>query len=149
MRDYLRDYATAAFKFYAQNGKSTEKYKKQIYIKALEEGLIREGSKSGVSKPTEAAVIAAERAVNLKIAEIRDMEAVEKVIAELDVKRKRDIIQAIEFVYFSSPEKDIEDIKAKVHHAEIFIPASERSIYRWLRQSRNLFAVERGLRVEE
>ncbi|MCB2297781.1 hypothetical protein [Clostridium tagluense] len=148
MKDYLRDYVTAAFRFYAKNDKSAEKYKKKIYIQALEEGMIREGGKSGVSKPTESAVIAAERAVSLKIAEIRDMEAVEKVIAELDVKRRRDIIKAIEYVYFSNPEKDIEDIKAKVHHAEIFIPASERSIYRWLRQSRDLFAVERGLRVE-
>lgn len=147
MKDYLRDYVTAAFRFYAKNDKSAEKYKKKIYIQALEEGMIRESVKSGISKPTESAVIAAERAVSLKIAEIRDMEAVEKVIAELDVKRRRDIIKAIEFVYFSSPEEDAEDIKAKVHRAEIFIPASERSIYRWLRQARDLFAIERGLRI--
>ncbi|MCB2359433.1 hypothetical protein [Clostridium estertheticum] len=147
MKDYLRDYTTAAFRFYAQNDKSAEKYKKKVYIQALEDGMIREGNKSGISKPTETAIIAAEGAVSLKIAEINDMEAVEKVIAELDVKRRRDIIQAIEYVYFSNPQKDIEDIKAKVHIAEIYIPASERSIYRWLRQARDLFAVERGLRV--
>ena len=147
MRDYLRDYVTAAFRFYAQNGMSAEKYKKKIYIQALEEGLISEGNKSGVSKPTESAVIAAERAVSLKIAEIRDMEAVEKVIAELDVKLRGDIIQAIEYVYFKDCNQELENIKAKVHTAEIFIPASERSIYRWLRHARELFAVERGLRI--
>lgn len=149
MKDYLRDYVTAAFRFYAKNDKSAEKYKKKVYIKALEEGMIREGIKSGISKPTESAVIAAERAVSLMVAEIKDMEAVEKVIAELDVKGRCDIVQAIEYVYFSDPEEDIENIKAKVHIAEIYIPASERSIYYWLRQARELFAVERGLRMEK
>jgi hypothetical protein len=146
MKDYLRDYATAAFRFYAQNGKSAEQYKSKIYEEALEN--IRKSEKrEGVSKPTEAAVMAAERAVNEKIAEIKDMEAVELTLAELGVKRRHDIIQAVEFVYFKNAEDQLEDIKAKVLSAQINIPASERAIYYWLRQARQLFAIERGLRL--
>lgn len=147
MKDYLRDYATAAFRFYAKNGKSAEKYKKKIYDDALEDGSIREGKKSGSSSPTEAAIMRAERAVNEKIAEIKDMEAVELTLAELGANRKHYIIEAIEHVYFSAIDSDIDDIKAKVHTAEMSIPASERSVYYWLRQARKLFAIERGLRV--
>lgn len=146
MRDYLRDYATAAFRFYALNGKSAEEYKKKIYDNALDNIRKSEGC-VGVSKPTEAAVIAAERAVDDKIAEVRDMEAVELTLAELGVKRRHDIIQAIECVYFKNPEDQLEDIKTKVLSAQMFIPASERSIYYWLRQARQLFAMERGLRM--
>lgn len=148
MKDYLRDYTVAAFRFYALNGNSAEEYKKKIYTKALEEQSKNEGN-CGISEPTESAVIAAQRAVRLRIAEIRDMEAVEKVIEELDVNRGHDIIQAIKYVYFNNPENSKEDIKAKVRTAESFIPASERSIYIWLRQARDLFAVERGLRVDK
>lgn len=147
MRDYLRDYATAAFIFYARNGMSAEKYKKKLYIEVLESQKKNEGGSGGISKPTESAIIAAEREVNSKIAEIMDMEAVEKVIAELDVRKRHDIIQAIEYVYFNNCNEKSEDIKARVHNAETYIPASERSIYRWLRQARDLFAIERGLRI--
>jgi hypothetical protein len=148
MKDYLRDYSTAAFRFYAMNGRSAEKFKQKIYLEALVEHKNGDGS-SGISKPTEAAIMAAERAVNEKLAEISDMESVDKVIAELEVKHREDIIKAIEFVYFKDSDKEfnIGDIQDRVHNAAIHIPAGERSIYRWLRQARQLFAIERGLRA--
>jgi hypothetical protein len=147
--DYLRDYTTAAFKFYARNGKSTEKYKKKIYLDAIENGMIKSGLRSsGISSPTEAMIIAAEREVNNKLAEIQDMESVERTLAELFVLKRYDILQAVDIVYFKDCVEKNEDIKAKVHQAEIFIPASERSIYRWLKIARNTFATERGLRIE-
>ena len=83
MKDHLRDYATAAFRFYAKNGKSAEKFKQKIYIEALDEIRRKETRvKDGISKPTEDAVIKAEMAVNEKISEIKDMEAVDRVLAE-------------------------------------------------------------------
>lgn len=145
MKDHLRDYAAAAFRFYANNGKSAEKYKKRIYEEALE-NIGRSGGGSGISKPTESAIMAAERAVNIKIAEIKDMEGVELTLAELRARNRSDIVQAIEYVYFTEQEGNLDDTKAKVHAAEIFIPASERSIYYWLKQARQIFAIERGLR---
>lgn len=149
MKDYIRDYATAAFRFYAKSGMSAEKFKQKIYIEALEEHKKNEGGSSGISKPTEAAIIVAEKAVNERIAEISDMEAVDKVIAQLEVKHRYDIIKAIQQVYFkdSDIELNIGDIQNRVHAAAINIPASERSIYRWLRQARELFSYERGLRI--
>jgi hypothetical protein len=45
-------------------------------------------------------------------------------------------------VYMAEPQKDLKrnEITDRVHAAEIEIPASEGSIYRWLRIIRELFA---------
>ena len=83
MKDYLRDYCTEAFRFYACNGMNADKYKQKIYDEALEEYTKHEKG-SGISCPTEAAIIRAENAVDEKLAEIKDMEAVEMTIAELE-----------------------------------------------------------------
>lgn len=151
MKDHIRDYATEAFRFYAKNGKSAEKFKQKIYIEALEEIKKRETSvKDGISKPTEKAIIAAEEAVSERISEILDMEAVDKVLAEFDVRRKV-INKAIEIVYFTDPDKELQsgDIKNRVVKASVEIHADERSIYRWLKKARELFAYQRGLRIKK
>lgn len=148
MKNHIRDYATEAFRFYAKNGMSADKYKQQIYDKALEEQKKNEG-KSGISKPTEAAIMRAEAAVNAKIAEIKDMEAVELTIKELEISMSCNMKKAIEIVYFADPDKKLEkgDIHNRVHFAEVNIPASEKTIYRWLGKARKIFAENRGLRV--
>lgn len=151
MKDYLRDYATAAFRFYAKNGMSAEKFKRKIYIEALENIKKKESkAKNGISKPTEGALIAAEMSVNERISEVLDMEAVDKVLAELEARKKSYIIKAIEIVYFKDPDIELElgDIKNRVIKASHEIPASERSIYSWLKQARELFAYQRGLRIK-
>lgn len=150
MKDYLRDYATAAFRFYAKNGMSAESYKQKIRDEAIEEIKKREVKvKNGISNPTEEAILAAEKAVDEKIAEIKDMEAVEMVLAELKGTRRPYIVQAIEIVYFKEPDKNIElgDIQDRINEASIIIPAGERSIYYWLKQARELFSYQRGLRI--
>jgi hypothetical protein len=147
MKNHIRDYATEAFRFYARNGKSAEKYKQKIYDEALQELSKEKGS--GISKPTEAAIMRAETAVNEKVAEIKDMEAVELTMAELNASKYRDYVQAIEFVYFKDADKKLQkgDIYNRVHQAEINIPASERTIYNWLSKARKIFAINRGLRI--
>jgi hypothetical protein len=57
--------------------------------------------------------------------------------------------RAVEIVYFADPQRPLEkgDIEARVHKAEIEIPASRQSVYTWLRRARKLFAIERGLRI--
>lgn len=151
MKDYLRDYATAAFRFYAKNGRSAEKYKEKIYNEALEEIKKREAKvKDGISKPTEAALMAAEAAVNEKIAEIMDMEAVEKVLADNTYNFKhRYIVRSIEMVYFKDCDKEITkgDIQHRITAVAQELYASERSVYYWLREARELFAYHRGLRI--
>jgi hypothetical protein len=151
LKDYLRDYATAAFRFYAKNGMSAEKFKQKIYIEAIEKIEQKEVSvKCGISKPTEEALIKAEKAVNERISEIQDMEAVDKVLAELEARRKKYIIKAIEIVYFKECDRELEigDIKNRVIKASNEIPVSERNVYRWLKQARELFSYHRGLRLK-
>lgn len=148
MKNHIRDYATAAFRFYAEKNMSADEYKKKIYDEALEDYKKRQKS-AGISCPTEAAIIRAERAVNEKLAEIKDMEAVELTVAELRVKPQgRAIVQAIEIIYFKDADKELKkgDIHSRVHTAEIYIPASQNTVYRWLREARRLFAEKRGLR---
>lgn len=148
MKDYLRDYCTEAFRFYACNGMNADKYKQKIYDEALEQQKRLEG-KSGIGSPTEAAIIRAEAAVDEKLAEIKDMEAVEMTLAELHARAMPYIVQAIKIVYFQDAGKELEpgDISLRVHAAELYIPASERSVYYYLKKARILFAEHRGLRI--
>lgn len=141
-KDYLRDYCTEAFRFYARSGG------RSAFIKSIENDIIRSKG-SGVSKPTEAALIRQEQIIAEHASELADIDAVSKVLVYLDICRHRDIIQAIEIVYYTDCWKDLEkgDISARVHKAELTIPASTNTIYRWLRQARDMFAKERGLRI--
>ena len=139
-KDHIRAYCIAAFRFYKQVG-GAEKYKQKIYDEAM---LTQNGGKgSGISNPTEAMIIRAEKAVEDKIAEWSDLEAVEDTLTELRIDFKFEAIKAIEQVYFA----DDEDIQGKVHTASLYIPASERQVYRWLGKAREIFAENRGLRV--
>ena len=141
-KDHIRDYTTDMFRFYAKSGG------KDKYIKSIIEDIQR--SKGvGVCNPTEAEIIAKEEVISSKAAELADIEAVDKVLFALDVCEHKATLQAIEMVYFKDCWRDIErgDIQDRVHHAEIYIPASERQIYRWLAMARKMVARERGLRL--
>lgn len=155
MKDYLKDYATTAFRFYARNGKDAVEYKKKIHDDAIATIKRREIQTKGLGgSPTEAMVIEAENMLSFKIAEIKDMEAVEATIRRLESMRfsqGRAIIQAIEIVYFKNPYKELVkgQLTERVSIAVDNIPASESFIYRGLRKARDIFAIERGLRIEK
>ena len=141
MKDHIRDYATAAFRFWAKwQGKDN-------YIRYLVDDLQRQKG-SGLISPTEAAVIHKEQVIEAYKAEIADLEAVEEVI-KICERHYADVLRAVRMVYFISPDRPLRwgDIVDRVHDAEISIPASDRQIYRWLKQARTLFAEERGLRL--
>lgn len=145
-KDKNRDYCTDAFRFFMQVGGNTELFKAKIreeYLKSYE------GGGSGVSKPTEAALIRAEQAVDSRVAEVKDVEAVEKVIAQLKAGGRSDIVKCIEIVYFTDADKELmkSDIQSRVDKCVIEIHISERQVYKLLGQARKLFAIERGLRV--
>lgn len=148
-KNHVRDYATAAFRFYACTGSSV-KYKKKIYDEAIARQRRLEGNQGSISCPTEAAIIHAEDALDAAAAELKDLEAVEKTIAFIERNRDgNNMMKALEMVYMAEPLKNIEwgEISERVHHAEINIPASEKTIYRWLSLAVMTFAKERGLRV--
>ncbi len=149
-KNNVRDYATAAFRFYAQTG-SSAKYKKKVWDDAIElQRQLEEKRKNGdTSCPTESAIIRADIAVQAASAELNDLEAVEKVktILENSVIGK-DIWKAVEFIYMAEPQKDIghREICDRVHKFGITLPASERQVYRWLATACDGFAEARGLR---
>ena len=139
MRQTYREYATDAFRFLAREG-SAEKY-----IAKIVEDIMRKQRGAGIASPTEAALIHKEAAIRDKAAELADLEAAEKVYSYSSKETR----QAIEIVYFADCWRNIErgEIGERIHKAELWIPASERDIYRWLSKARRDFAVERGLRI--
>lgn len=152
MKDHIRDYATAAFRYYAELGCPTyDMLKKQIYEEALRQSKKELVHTKGISKPTERAIMNAERAVENHEAELRDILAVQEIIERLNFERKYTVVRAVQIVYFADADKPLEkgDIVARVHQAELEIPASEPTVYRSLATARKMFAEERGLRFEK
>ena len=122
-KDSIRDYATEAFRFYASCGRLTsEQIKEKIYKEIYEQSKKEFGhcGIKGFSDSTAYAVLKAEEAMTQMQAEFEDILAVERTLAQVN----RHIKKAV----------------------EIEMPASERSIYYWLRKARIIFAEERGLR---
>ncbi len=138
-KDHIRDYATEAFRFYARWGG------RDSYVKSLLSDL-QQHKGSGICSPTESALIHKEQVMREHMAEIADLEAVENVLRICG----HDVRQAVEMVYLAKPYEELEwgEIKQRVHYAEIHIPASQATIYRWLARARRMFAEERGLRLK-
>lgn len=127
-KDFIRDYATEAFRYYASIGKTFEEVKEEIYRKAIEE------SKKEVIE---------------KKGELEDLLAVEETIKQLVRERNGlEINKAIELVYFIAPEKELgrNEFSSRVLNAAQEIHCDERTVYRYLGKARNIFAENRGLR---
>lgn len=146
-KDSIRDYATEAFRFYAAKGKPSYRNLKAQYMAEALDNYHREYEKGGggISKPTEAAVIYAERTVEKKLAELLDILAVEKVY----YTSYPDVREIIEIVYFECPTEPLRkgDISQRVTKASIYTFNSERAVYSILKAVRLKFAEERGLRI--
>lgn len=153
-KTHYRDYATAAFQLYAQEG-SVAKYKQKINCQAFNDALKDKGGKSLNGSPVEAEVLrnaeareAAEKALQRVESTLADLDAVERAMLRLELSRGGgDKMKALRMVYIQKDEIKRGTIQARVHNAEIQIPASERSIYAWLLEARRFFAEERELRL--
>jgi len=148
-KDNIRDYATEAFRFYAACGRLTaaeleEKVRQEIYTKSKRE-FLHNGGPHLSSDATAYAVMQAEDAVAEMQAEFLDILAVERTLMQLDEAQRK----AVEIVYFTKPDQELEkgEISRRVHQAEMEIPASTDTIFRWLRLARKTFAQARGLRI--
>lgn len=140
-KDYTRDYITEAYRLYAAMGQPRhDDIKRDIYNNALMDN----------NTNPSAAVAHAEKAVELATPMLLDLLAVERTISLLERGDKSYIIKAIKAVYFVSPSSPLRkgDISNRVHRLSIDMPASERSIYQWLREARLLCASIRGLRID-
>ncbi len=150
-KERSRDYSTAAFQLHAQTGGH------EVYAKRLHEQLIREAAEykqpsetgigAGAADPMAAADARYQRLWAEHAAELADLLAVTETIEWLERLNLGDHIKAMRRVYLTDPwaELDGEEIRERVHAAEIAIPASVRSIYYWLSDCRAIFAWRRGL----
>lgn len=144
-KDHIRDYAIEAFRYYSYLGKPhKEDLENKYYQEALEQYQRSLEKGTGISKPTEQAVMHAESCVRQKQGELWDILAVEKTLAQLRGFERL----AIEMVYFPHAQRVIKkgEIQERVNKASINIPAGTATVYRYLKKARNIFAYERGLR---
>jgi len=156
-KDHIRDYATAAFRFWAQEGGTVnvsglEQFKRKIIseVEARSAGCIGEVRTYDIATPVEDWLLAQEKAYRKYGAEIADLQAVDEVLRISQYMHNGKMMrQAIEIVYFSDASHALAkgDIEARVHKAELMIPASYRTVYRLLNRARELFAENRGLRA--
>ncbi len=80
-----------------------------------------------------------------------DLRAVGECLQLLCAEDKAYIADAVRAVYFVAPGMSIKkgEIGARVAAFARACPASEREVYRWLKQARVRFAAVRGLRVRK
>lgn len=141
-KDYLRDYSTAAFNLYGKVG-NVENYKKSL-LEEIEH--IKASSGSGINKPTEAALMRAEEQLSLKIATIKDLEAVEKTLNELKATNIT-MFNVVNDVYVNNTFKRSE-IENSVIRTASKNYLSRRAVYKYLKKARDIFAYTRGLRID-
>lgn len=147
VKSNYRDYAVSAFRFFAEAG-SSRAYREMILADVAQTHADGPAAK-GYGSPTEAQVMRGEMALDNARAELADLEAVERTLDRIDHDRRaREMRQAVRMVYMTDPDVDMDraEISRRVAQASIMIPASERSVYYWLRLARDFFAEERGLR---
>ena len=148
MKDHIRDYATEAFRFYARLGfPSYEDIRREIYDDALKLAKSELDHGKGIRKPTEAAVIRVQAAVDTHADMLNDILAVETTLRALPDECRR----AVELVYFAGAGKPLNrgDIAGRVATAASAIPADRRTVFRWLKTARRMFALERRLRTDD
>ena len=140
-KDPTRDYIINAFRLYALWGRpSSQEAEARIYQQALNK---YENLEEDVSK--------IELFVKKNKCKLDDIESVNKMLKILKTENRDYIINAIENVYFYAPNKDLRrnDITNRVRMYAQKCPASESSVYNWLRYARKICAKERGLSVED
>lgn len=151
-KDNIRDYATAAFRFYAQHG-SYEEYKagkmKAIFEEMAKQEKVKVKNGGSVFSPTESQLIRAEEKFEQCQAEAEDIKAVERALYIISRDQAGwDIRDCVEAVYFKDADKPLEkgDIQARVDGLVDKLYISDRQIYRYLAKARRAFAFERNLR---
>ena len=157
LKDHIRDYATAAFRFWAREGGTVsvsglDQFKRKIIceVEARQAEYIGGVRTYDIATPVEDWLLAQEKAYKRYSAEIADLQAVDEVLRVSQyIHNGKMMRQALEIVYFADAGRPMTkgDVEARVHRAELTIPASYRTVYRLLNKARALFAENRGLRV--
>ena len=141
-KDWIMDYATGAFVRYASLGMPTRA--------AYEESVRQEVYKRLATLEPRLILIKAEAEVSKRKPLLEDIDAVNKVFMMLRENDKEYILDALRAVYFVAPYTRVSRsvYASRVRAFSMEYPASEISVYRWLKSARELFAVYRGLTIE-
>lgn len=153
--DSTRDYATAAIIRYARLGCPTRsEYEAVIRNQVYEKYRL---------KSPEYITRVADKEVAARRALLDDIDAVDRMLgvlrgrirlsgadASAALRNGEDIADAVSFVYFGLCRgyPSHRSIALRVRAYATSLPTTERTVYRWLRSARRLFAVLRGLTIE-
>ena len=142
-KDEVRDYATAAFRFWARHGCPT-------YEEAAERIRQRALRKARGSDPAKALAYA-EAEVEKASAGLCDIMACSQVFETLTETGRGVICDAVRAVYMVDPWRAPKrgELSRRVLAFAYETPLSERQVYLYLRQARELFALARGLRIDD
>lgn len=136
-KDNIRDYATAAFATYARYGRRTEaELRDYIYHKELQR----------YDRP-DIAVKKAEEEVNRNYALLMDVAAVDKTLDILSKCGDPNRLKVVESVYLDCSVLKKQEISRRVRKIAYELPVGERTVYRWLKEARLMFAELRSLNV--
>ncbi len=142
-KEPYRDYATSAFVRYANLGCPThEAYEKRV----------REDVYNRLAfQPPNVIAIKADAAVSIQKPIFDDIDAITKMFRMLEENRKSYISDAVRAIYLINPPKNgtfsrdeiVDRVHAYMHTAHL----GERTVYRYLKHARQLFAMHRGLTI--
>ena len=141
-KDWIKDYATGAFVRYASLGMPTRK--------DYEENIRQEVYKRLATWEPKLILIKAEAEISMRKPLLEDIDAVNKVFLMLRENDKEYILDAVRAVYFVPPYTRVSRsvYASRVRGFSMSYPASEISVYRWLKSARELFALYRGLTID-
>lgn len=134
-KDNISDYAIAAFARYAHYDRRSEnELKEYIYHRELLKH----------DRP-DIAVKCAEEAVGENAALFADIAAVEKTLELMSRCGDPDRLKAVKAVYVSKAGSARREVALRICSIALEIPVAERTVYRWLKEARTVFAEIRGL----
>lgn len=142
-KEVYRDYATAAYIFWAHKGYITG----DEFIEKVKQKAIRESKNE---EPADANRYIRACVTN-HLASKKDIEACCKAFSLFEESGKEYICDAVRSVYGIYPVFTIRrgDITARVRAYAHSANTDERNVYRWLEQARKTFAAMRGLRFDD
>lgn len=142
-KDFIRDYATEAFVYWARHGCPS-------YDEAVERVRARALRRAYGSDPQRASAYA-DAEVDKAAAGLCDIMACAETFRILDNTGKGLVCDAVRAVYMVEPWKKPkqQDISSRVFKFAMKVPLSERQVWYYLDEARKTFALMRGLRVDE
>jgi len=142
-KDHVRDYATAAFVYWARHGcPNYEEAAERIREKAIRRA-------QGIDPAK--ALVYADAEVDKASAGLCDIMACSETFRILEESGKGLVCDAVRAVYMAEPWKNPErhEISGRVLKFALRVPLSERQVWYYLDEARKTFAIMRGLRVED